>query len=84
MRYILHNLSDKYATILLTHLHAAAKAATKLIVVDYVVEHACITTQNSESSNTIPGAAAPTAPPPLLPNYGVAGALTYQMDMIVS
>ncbi|KAI0085840.1 S-adenosyl-L-methionine-dependent methyltransferase [Irpex rosettiformis] len=85
LRFILHNLSDKYATILLKHLRAIAKSSTKLIVVDYVVEHACLTPRNldSESQDTIPGAAAPAAPSPLLPNYGLAGALTYQMDMIM-
>ncbi|KAI0825595.1 S-adenosyl-L-methionine-dependent methyltransferase [Irpex lacteus] len=79
LRYILHNLSDKYATVLLKHLSDAAQPSTKLIVIDYVVEHACATSYHS----SIPGAAAPSAPSPLLPNYGVAGALPYRMDMIM-
>ncbi|KAI0085832.1 S-adenosyl-L-methionine-dependent methyltransferase [Irpex rosettiformis] len=85
LRHILHNLSDKYASILLKHLRTASGPHTKLVVIDYVVEHPCLTPQNSncKPQDAIPGATAPTAPSPLLPNFGVAAALPYHMDMIM-
>ena len=81
LRYILHDQSDKYATILLRHLRDAAKDTTKLIIIDFVVDYACPIPEGLEYS--IPGDPAPVAPPPLLPNFGVAGAQPYDMDMVV-
>lgn len=81
LRYILHDHSDKYASILLKHLRAAAEAHTKLAIIDFVVDYACSIPEGSDF--VIPGGSTSTAPQPLLPNYGVAGAYPYNMDMMV-
>ncbi|KAI0087145.1 O-methyltransferase [Irpex rosettiformis] len=81
LRYILHDQSDKYASILLKHLRNVAKKCTKLIVIDFVVDYTCDIPENSEYA--IPGDPSPVAPSPLLPNFGVAGALPYDMDMVM-
>lgn len=81
LRYILHDHSDKYASILLKHLRAAAEAHTKLTIIDFVVDYTCSIPEGSDF--VIPGGSTSTAPQPLLPNYGVAGAYPYNMDMMV-
>lgn len=49
---------------------------------DFIVEYACPTSGTPECAT--PGDPAPIAPPPLLPDFGVAGAYSYNMDMVVS
>ena len=81
VRNALHNQPDKYAAIFLGHLRDIATESTKLLIVDFVVDYACAVPEPSEYAT--PGDPSPTAPLPLLPNYGAAGVYPYNMDMAV-
>ena len=79
--HALHNQPDKYANMLLSHLRKIATKSTKLIIIDFFIDHACVVPENSEYA--VPGGPSPIAPTPLLPNYGAAAAYPYYMDMVV-
>ncbi|KAJ7113840.1 O-methyltransferase [Mycena epipterygia] len=81
MRYILHDWPDVQATTILGHLRAAALSTTKLVIVEKIVPFASNESLEASSTQKIPGAARPTAEPPLLPNWGVATADLYLYDM---
>lgn len=82
LRAVIHDLSDKYATKLLTNLRQAATANTKLIVIDNIVEYACPVPQDPDF--LVPGYEPATAPAPLLPNFGAARVFQYNLDINVS
>ncbi|KAF7311917.1 S-adenosyl-L-methionine-dependent methyltransferase [Mycena indigotica] len=72
--------ADKYAKEIFSRLWDAATPDTTLLVLDIVMPLAC--RENAETSTTshIPGAALPEAPEPLLPNYGGANDMAYNVD----
>ncbi|KAI0088859.1 S-adenosyl-L-methionine-dependent methyltransferase [Irpex rosettiformis] len=80
LRAIIHDWSDDYSIKILSQLRAAATPDTRLIVIDSVIPYAC---GDHDLSSNIEGAknVRPSAPAPLLPNYGVANLMTYLMDM---
>lgn len=80
LRMVIHDLSDKYATILLKHLRKAAQPHTKLLVVDLIVEYAC---EVSQIGFQVDGYEPSTAPSPLLSNFGAAATLPYDFDIVV-
>ncbi|KAI0087132.1 S-adenosyl-L-methionine-dependent methyltransferase [Irpex rosettiformis] len=82
VRAIVHDWSDDYCVKFLSQLRAAATPSTQLIVIDNVIPYACADSQPSLDSD-VPGAAnvRPTAPAPLLPNFGAASLLTYLADI---
>lgn len=59
-----------------------ADKGTKLIVIDSLVSFACHDPSNDDG-NGIPGGVPKEAPYPLLPNYGVANEMMYNMDIAV-
>ncbi|KAI0821462.1 O-methyltransferase [Irpex lacteus] len=63
------------------HLRKVADTTKKLVIMDFIVEYACPTSGTPEYAT--PGDPAPIAPPPLLPNFGVAGAYSYNIDMVM-
>ncbi|EMD39709.1 hypothetical protein CERSUDRAFT_112014 [Gelatoporia subvermispora B] len=77
LRTVIHDWSDRYARTILTHLRAAAAPYTQLVLVDQVAPLAC----SEDGISDVPGATAPTAPPPLLPNFGLAGSMVYNLDI---
>ncbi len=83
VRAITHDWSDEYCVKFLTQLRAAATPSTQLVVVDNVISYACL---DSQETLNIPGVkeVRPTAPKPLLPNFGTASAMTYLLDVSVS
>lgn len=81
MRFVLHNWPHADCIKILKHIHAAASADTKLIIVDDVIPYACPTPAtlifNSESLlNAVPS--------PLLPNLGAAMADAYGDDLMMA
>ncbi|KAI0798589.1 O-methyltransferase [Irpex lacteus] len=80
LRAITHDWSDDYCVKFLSQLRAAATPQTQLIVIDNVIPYACA---DSEQTLDVPGASniRPTAPPPLLSNFGAAGLMTYLADI---
>lgn len=85
LRAISHDWSDDYCVKFLSHLRAAATPNTQLIVIDNVIPYACADSGSGPALD-IPGASniRPTAPPPLLPNFGAGGIMTYLADIAVS
>lgn len=83
LRAITHDWSDDYCVKFLSQLRAAATPQTQLIVIDNVIPYACA---DSEQTLDVPGASniRPTAPSPLLSNFGAAGLMTYLADIAVS
>ncbi|KAI0755412.1 O-methyltransferase [Irpex lacteus] len=82
LRAISHDWSDDYCVKFLTQLREAATPNTQLIVIDNVIPYACA---DSGPAIDIPGASSirPTAPPPLLPNFGAGGIMTYLGDIMM-
>ncbi|KAJ3527088.1 hypothetical protein NM688_g8174 [Phlebia brevispora] len=78
LRMVLHDWSDKYASLILKQLRGAAGPDTQLLVVDNTIEYAC---EDTTSARDIPGAVVPLPPAPLLANKGAAGALPYFADL---
>ncbi|KZO93906.1 O-methyltransferase [Calocera viscosa TUFC12733] len=78
---ILHDWSDKYASQILSNLRAAASPHTKLLIIDSIMQYVCHDPAVEEG--TVPGwdSMRKDAPPPLLPNWGLAGAQTYGSDL---
>ncbi|KAJ7084536.1 O-methyltransferase [Mycena belliarum] len=81
LRYIVHNWADEPLTKVLRNLRAAAQPSTELVVVEKILYVAAATSAGAEDA--VPGAARPTAPAPLLPNWGVGKAELYYYDMAV-
>lgn len=84
LRYILHDWPDALAGTILGHLRAAALPTTKLVIIEKIQPFAAPEELEGSKTRDIPGAARPTAEPPLLPNWGVATADLYMYDMTVS
>ncbi|KAJ7058337.1 S-adenosyl-L-methionine-dependent methyltransferase [Mycena amicta] len=89
LRFILHNWNDQKAIEILTHLSAAAKArkqhnreaSTKIVIVETLIT---LATRNVGDKHEYEDHKKPeVAPQPLLPNWGVAGAQGYCLDMTV-
>ena len=81
-RYTAHNWSDKYAKDILINLRQTAKADTKLMIVDAVVEHVCPTPVLT-AGDVVPGYHPEVHPKPLLANLGPANVTAYNMDITV-
>ncbi|KAF7349631.1 hypothetical protein MSAN_01689200 [Mycena sanguinolenta] len=82
LRYIMHDWSDELVVKILRHLRDAAQPTTKLVVVDKIVVSAARVPDSKKEA--IPGAARPSAPAPLLPNWGVGKAEVYYYDLTAS
>ena len=82
LRNILHDWSDKYAKDILINLRQTAKADTKLMIVDAVVEHVCPTPVLT-AGDVVPGYHPEVHPKPLLANLGPANVTAYNMDITV-
>ncbi|EKM56173.1 uncharacterized protein PHACADRAFT_122410 [Phanerochaete carnosa HHB-10118-sp] len=78
LRHILHNWSDKYASKILSRLRDAAQPATKLVVMDNIVDYMC---RDSGAVAEITGAARSQAPEPLLPYADSAAGSIYSLDI---
>nr|GAT61031.1 predicted protein [Mycena chlorophos] len=78
LRYIAHNWNDGLFVKILQNLRDVAKPSTKLIIVEKILSFATIA-----PATDIPGAAKPSAPAPLLPNWGVGTAEFYLYDVAV-
>ncbi|KAK6974529.1 O-methyltransferase-domain-containing protein [Favolaschia claudopus] len=81
VRYVLHDWNDARAAQLLRRLREAAQPTTQLVVIEKIVSLASSISSGEEEA--IPGAARPSAPAPLLPNWGVASTEAYFYDMAV-
>jgi hypothetical protein len=81
LRYIMHNWPDARAAELLQNLRAAALPTTQLVIIEKILSVAAAPSADEAS---IPGAARPSAPAPLLPNWGVGKAEFYFYDMAVN
>ncbi|KAJ7110925.1 hypothetical protein C8R44DRAFT_883386 [Mycena epipterygia] len=80
VRHIIHDWPDAQAISILQHLRRAATPTTKLLLIEKTVPQV----SGDQSRLKIRRAAHPCAPPPLLPNWGVASAEIYAYDMSVS
>ena len=81
VRYILHNWTDQYCVKILKRLRDAALPATKLIVLEEILEYMSRDTTTMHAD--LPGATNPMAPLPLLPYPEASTGLTYSGDMVV-
>ncbi|KAJ7264044.1 O-methyltransferase [Mycena haematopus] len=83
LRHVLHDWSDPTVIVILTHLRAAALQTTKLVIIENIVETACGGKSTNPHVNSIPmlGVQQKQAPPPLLANFGMAGAPLYYYDL---
>ncbi|KAJ7115442.1 O-methyltransferase [Mycena epipterygia] len=77
MRYIIHDWTNAQAISILRHLRNAATPATNLVLIEKIVPVA----SGGELDHKIPGAARPSAPYPLLANWGIASAEIYMYDL---
>ena len=75
---ILHDWADEYCLTRLKHLRAGAGSKTQLVVVDRLIAYAC----DELVAYGIPGAEIPVPPKPLLPNFGRATSMSYNVDSI--
>ncbi|KAF7349729.1 hypothetical protein MSAN_01699700 [Mycena sanguinolenta] len=82
LRWIVHDWSDDRVVKILRHLRDAAQPTTKLVVIDMILESAARVLDSGEE--VIPGSARPSAPAPLLPNWGAGKAAVYNLDLVVS
>ena len=80
LRYVMHDWPDKFAKNILSQLRAAARSDTKMIIMDLLIPYSAPCTDEFSS---IPGAAVPDAPYPLLPNLGTVSNPAIMMDMQV-
>ena len=81
----MHNWADEHAKIILKHIRNAAGDATKLVIVDGLLESACRTDGGSPptSSGTQEIRKGAKPPRPLLSNWGAANGMTYKFDIQV-
>jgi hypothetical protein len=77
---ILHDHGKTRAKQILTHLRNGAGRDTKLLVIDQVVQYACLGETTHDVTRGIKGARPMPAPPPLLSNLGKANAIAYIGD----
>lgn len=69
LRFVIHDWADREAIKILKNLRAAATPGkTKLLIVDNIVSYACPGT----IEDNVEGLVVPTAPEPLLANFGSA------------
>ncbi|KAF8180028.1 O-methyltransferase [Mycena galopus ATCC 62051] len=80
LRHITHDWSDEKTIQILRHLRDAAKPTTHLVLIENIVPSVA---EEPVSIKAIPGAPRPTAPPPLLPNFGAASSTIYFRDMLM-
>lgn len=73
----MHDWSDKYCHQILRHLRDAAAPYTTLVVVDMLMDYACV----DEDLKSIPGSVVAPMPAPLLANGGCASANSYLQDI---
>lgn len=78
---VCHDNTDEDVIKILSLLRAAAQSNTTLIVGDHIMHYAC---EDPSVYTSIPGALGRLAPPPLLANFGKAGATATYMDLTVS
>lgn len=81
IRFTLHTMGDAACIEVLRHLRAAASPTTRLVIIDAVLSYNC---PGDGAFAHIPGGEAPVAPPPLLPNLGIACADMTYLDVLVS
>ncbi|KAJ6595363.1 O-methyltransferase [Mycena sp. CBHHK59/15] len=81
LRYILHDWPDAQVGTILKHLRDVALPTTTLVVIEKIQSFASSEEFESSRAQEIPGAARPTAAPPLLPNWGAATADLYLYDL---
>ncbi|KAJ6458222.1 S-adenosyl-L-methionine-dependent methyltransferase [Mycena sanguinolenta] len=79
LRYITHDWPDDRVVTILRHLHDAAQPTTKIMVIDKILLSAARMPDSDKEA--IPGAARPSAPAPLLPNWGVGKSELYFYDL---
>lgn len=77
LRMIMHDYPDSLCIKILSHLRAAAKPSTQLVVVDSLMAYTCEET----TSHEIPGAERILPPEPLLKNWGDVNLVPYLGDM---
>jgi hypothetical protein len=80
LRHITHDWSDEKTVQILQRLCDASKPTTHLVLIEHIVPSVA---EEPVSIKAIPGAARPTAPAPLLPNFGAASSAIYFRDMMV-
>ncbi|KAJ7436102.1 O-methyltransferase [Mycena galericulata] len=80
LRHITHDWSDEKTIQLLRRLSDAAKPTTHLVLIEHIVPSVA---DEPASIKAIPGAPRPTAPAPLLPNFGAASSAIYFRDMMM-
>ncbi|KAF8069262.1 S-adenosyl-L-methionine-dependent methyltransferase [Lyophyllum atratum] len=80
LKQILHDWSDEYCVKILTQLRAAAGPATKLLLIENLIQYGCHDT-SGDDKNGIPGSVPHEAPAPLLANYGAVNELAYHADL---
>jgi len=76
---ILHDWADEYCLTILKHLRAAAGPKTELVIIDRLIACAC----DEPVVHEIPGADLLAPPKPLLPNFGHATSIPYNVDLMV-
>ncbi|KAF7340525.1 hypothetical protein MSAN_02124000 [Mycena sanguinolenta] len=80
LRHITHDWSDEKTIEILGRLCDAAKPTTHLVLIEHIVPSVA---EEPASIKAIPGAPRPTAPAPLLPNFGAASSAIYFRDMMM-
>ncbi|KZT25154.1 O-methyltransferase [Neolentinus lepideus HHB14362 ss-1] len=78
LREISHNWPNKEAIAIHRHVRDAADAQSRIILVNHVIQYGSASPGTSSDS-----AKFPSAPYPLLPNFGPANARAYIMDMVM-
>ncbi|KAH7874886.1 S-adenosyl-L-methionine-dependent methyltransferase [Lentinula edodes] len=76
LSFILHDWQDRESKIILNNIRKAMKPESKLIIHEIVLRNALSNTDEFTAE-----AYFDVAPKPLLPNYGVARARTYELDI---
>ncbi|VDB83099.1 unnamed protein product [Peniophora sp. CBMAI 1063] len=77
LRHVCHDWPDSLAVKILRRLREAARPDTKLILHDSIMQHTCVEGRDGSGIKDLP----PTAPEPLLANWGRANSEMYNMDM---
>ncbi|KAJ7836330.1 O-methyltransferase [Mycena olivaceomarginata] len=80
LRHITHDWSDEKTVQILQRLCDASKPTTHLVLIEHIVPSIA---EEPASIKAIPGAVRPTAPAPLLPNFGAASSAIYFRDMMM-
>ncbi|KAJ6478630.1 O-methyltransferase [Mycena vitilis] len=80
MRHITHDWDDEKTVHILRRLRDAAKPTTSLVLIEHIVPSVA---EESANIKAIPGAPRPTAPAPLLPNFGAASSAIYFRDLMM-